>query len=404
MRIVAVDTETVDDRPWSVQYADELHTDGVFVHKDDAMGIASVRCLLSSPDVITVLHNSKFDLRILSALGIYPYRAECTMQMAYLIGEPVLSLKVLAYRISGIEMRTYADVTREATQVKARAYLERVADQEWPDPDPVMEIDRNGNPRIKFPKNIRGKVSRLLTKHTTDPSIDLYEKWYAMDKGGGRGMVEERIGILTRATLEEVPRDVAEEYAKLDAEATLAIYPYLHGRIVDLGLEDVLRRDMDVVPMIIEMEDNGVLVDPNELITLGQDLEELAEGVQNDINFIAGRYVNPRSSQQVVALLQDEGIFTEMEESTDASVLDQYREHTIVNKIQDYRAYTKLQSTYVKGLLGCIEADGRIHTHYSTTRTETGRWASSNPNLQNIPVRTELGRRIRKAFVSERST
>jgi DNA polymerase-1 len=95
-----------------------------------------------------------------------------------------------------------------------------------------------------------------------------------------------------------------------------------------------------------------------------------------------------------------------METSTDASVLDQYKEHTIVNKIQDYRAYTKLQSTYVDALIKKAQAspDGRIHTQFSTTRTETGRLASSKPNLQNIPVRTELGRRIRKAFISERST
>ncbi len=164
----------------------------------------------------------------------------------------------------------------------------------------------------------------------------------------------------------------------------------------------MLERDTDCVPMVIEMEDNGVLLDTGVLEELGADLDQLTEDTQVDINYLAGQYVNPRSSQQVCALLQDMGIYTDMETSTDASVLDQYREHVIVNKIQDYRAYTKLQSTYVEGLMKAVRADGRIHTQFSMTRTETGRLASSKPNLQNIPVRTELGRRIRQAFVSER--
>jgi len=144
------------------------------------------------------------------------------------------------------------------------------------------------------------------------------------------------------------------------------------------------------------------LLDVGVLEELKRDLDVLTEDTQADITYLAGHYVNPRSSQQVVELLQDTGIYTEMETSTDASVLDQYREHTIVNKIQDYRAYTKLQSTYVEGLMKMMGTDGKVHTQFSTTRTETGRLASSKPNLQNIPVRTELGRRIREAFISER--
>jgi len=207
---------------------------------------------------------------------------------------------------------------------------------------------------------------------------------------------------MEQAYLDEVDQQEAEEYAKLDAEATYAIYPYLHAQIEKYGLQESLERDMDCIPMIIEMEDNGVLLDVGVLKELKCDLDELTVSTQADINYLAGQYVNPRSSQQVVALLQDMGIYTEMEDSTDASVLDQYREHVIVNKIQDYRGYTKLQSTYVEGLMKVVGVDGRIHTTFSTVRTETGRLASSKPNLQNIPVRTELGRRIRKAFIAER--
>ena len=402
MRIVAVDTETVRGKPWSVQTRDDITKEPEFFPCESYHHMQIAKAMIQDPDVLTVLHNAKFDLRVLSQLNIHPAHCECTMQMAYLLGEPALSLKVLAYRIVGIEMRTYNQVTYAATQNKARAYLTNIISREWDDPEPIIRTGKDGTIKLSFPKNIKGKVKRLLAKAMDDPTIDRYSKWYAMDENGGRGQVEAVIGRMERAYLDEVDPQIAEKYAKLDAEATFAIYPYLHSQIQEYGLQGVLERDMDCIPMIIEMEDNGVLLDVAELESLKHDLDELTESTQTDINYLAGRYVNPRSSQQVVALLQDEGIYTDMETSTDASVLDQYKEHTIVNKIQDYRAYTKLQSTYVEGLMKSVGADGRVHTKFSTTRTETGRLASSKPALQNIPVRTELGRRIRKAFISER--
>jgi len=401
MGIVAVDTETVRSKPWSVQTMGDHHCAPAMWYCADEGSVLTVKSMLEMSDTLTVLHNAKFDLRINCALGIHPSHCECTMQMAYLIGEPRLSLKVLAYRIAGIDMPTYTDVTSEATQAKALEYLQMAESMTWPDPDPVLETKNDGSLRVKYPQNIGKKIKRRLKNYSVDPTIDLYDKWHTLAWEDGRGQVEMVLGKLERAGLDEVDGDKAETYAKLDAEATYAIYPYLHARIEELGLQDVLERDMSMLPMVMEMEDNGVLLDKEELESLGRDLDILTDDTQADIDFLAGHYVNPRSSQQVVALLQDEGIYTDLETSTDASVLDQYRDHTIVGKIQDYRAYTKLQSTYVRGLAKSVGEDGRIHTQYSTTRTETGRLASSKPNLQNIPVRTELGRRIRKAFVAE---
>jgi len=402
MRVVAVDTETVRDEPWSVQLANKPNPYGLMFYCAEPNDMATVKDVLELSGVRTVLHNAKFDLRVLNQCGIYPARTECTMQMAYLLGMSALSLKVLAYRTAGIEMRTFDEVTWQATQEKTERNLRVALEREWLDPDPTMRITKDGEVKFSFPKNVKGKIQRLLDKYAEDPTINLRKKWLAMDEAGGRGQVEEYYGKMERAYLDEVDPQEAEEYAKLDAEATFAIYPYLHAEIERLGLQGVLERDMDCIPMIIEMEDNGVLLDVGVLEELGDELDQLTTDTQVDINYLAGGYVNPRSSQQVCALLQDMGIYTEIETSTDASVLDQYREHTIVNKIQDYRGYTKLQSTYVAGLIKAARADGRIHTTFSSTRTETGRLASSKPNLQNIPVRTELGRRIRQAFISER--
>ncbi len=402
MRVVAVDTETVQETPWSVQLANESVKKGSMHYCDQPEEMAFVKRLLEDGDVLTVLHNAKYDLRVLNQCGVYPVHSECTMQMAYLLGLPALSLKVLAYRIAHIEMRTFDEVTEEETQARAQEFLFEALSCDWPDPEPTIRTTKDGEVKLSFPKNISGKIETLLAKSMDDPDISLYKKWRAMEITGGRGQVEAVMGKMRRAYLDEVDTQEAEEYAKLDAEATYAIYPYLHTQIQKYELQDVLERDMDIIPMVMEMEENGVLLDIGVLEVLRGDLDELTADTQVDINYLAGGYVNPRSSQQVCALLQDMGIYTDMETSTDASVLDQYREHVIVNKIQDYRAYTKLQSTYVEGLMKAVRADGKIHTQFSTTRTETGRLASSKPNLQNIPVRTELGRRIRQAFISER--
>ncbi|KKL78304.1 hypothetical protein LCGC14_2026140, partial [marine sediment metagenome] len=156
--------------------------------------------------------------------------------------------------------------------------------------------------------------------------------------------------------------------------------PYLHSQIEEYGLQGVLERDMDIIPIVMEMEEMGILLDVPVLESLQTDLNELVDGAQIDINYLAGHYVNPNSSQQVVALLQDEGIYTDLETSTDASVLDQYREHIIVNKIQDYRGYAKLKSTYVEPWLG----QERAYTHFRMDLS-TARLASFDRNLQNIP-------------------
>ncbi len=273
MRIVAVDTETVREAPWSVQLSADDYPFGEMYYCDTPSDMAAVQGSLEAHNALTVLHNAKFDLRVLAQVGVHPWRCECTMQMAYLIGEPVLSLKVLAYRIAGIEMRTFKEVTAKATRIRAERYLNTALESEWPDPDPTMNIDKDGNVKFSFPQNIHGKIKRLLAKCEKDPTIDLYTKWNDTDIDIGRGQVEAVLGKMQMAYLDEVEKGEAEEYAKLDAEATLAIYPYLHDRIQELELQAVLERDMACIPMVMAMEDNGITLDVGVLEELGVELQ-----------------------------------------------------------------------------------------------------------------------------------
>jgi len=175
-------------------------------------------------------------------------------------------------------------------------------------------------------------------------------------------------------------------------------------------LEDVYRRiEMPLAPILAKMEQAGVLVDEKVLADLSQELGRDIEGLEKEIFELAGREFNVGSPKQLGEVLYDElGLPAPPRRgktkarSTAADVLEGLAaEHPIARKILDYRELTKLKSTYIDALPNQVSPeDGRIHTTFNPTGSATGRLSSSDPNLQNIPIRTETGRRIRGAFVA----
>ena len=149
-----------------------------------------------------------------------------------------------------------------------------------------------------------------------------------------------------------------------------------------------------------------MLVDRGALIRFGEMLSQGIQGAQAAIFALAGEEFNINSTQQLGRILFDQlGLppvkKTKTGYSTNADVLEKLRgQHPIIETILEYRQLTKLKSTYVDGLSKVIGADGRIHTCFQNTVTATGRLSSAEPNLQNIPVRTELGAQLRKMFVA----
>jgi len=155
------------------------------------------------------------------------------------------------------------------------------------------------------------------------------------------------------------------------------------------------------------MEAKGVLVDRELLSGMGSEFEEELEELEEEIHGLAGEEFNVNSPQQLQEILFEKmelprGKRTKTGWSTDSEVLEGLvAEHPIARKILDYRGTSKLKSTYIDALPRLInEETGRIHTSFNQTVATTGRLSSSEPNLQNIPVRTEAGRRIRKAFIA----
>ncbi|CUI34694.1 DNA polymerase I [Cognatishimia activa] len=210
-------------------------------------------------------------------------------------------------------------------------------------------------------------------------------------------------------TFDKVPLEDAVKYAAEDADITLRLWqllkPQLHQKKVTTVYETLER---PLVPVLSEMEMHGVLVDRDALSRMSNSFAQKMAQYEAELHEIAGKSFNVQSPAQVGQILFEDlelegGKKTKTGQwSTPADVLeDLAAEHDFPRRVLDYRQLQKLKSTYTDALQDHINPDtGRVHTSYSQIGANTGRFSSNDPNLQNIPVRTEEGRRIREAFVA----
>ncbi|WP_299651352.1 DNA polymerase I [uncultured Tateyamaria sp.] len=211
-------------------------------------------------------------------------------------------------------------------------------------------------------------------------------------------------------TFDQVPLDDAVKYATEDADITLRLWqqfkPQLH-RVQVTRVYETLERPM--VHVLAGMERSGIKVDRDTLSRMSNAFAQKMAGLEDEIYELAGRKFNVGSPKQLGEILFDEMAIEGGKKgktgayATGADVLeDLATEHELPARVLDWRQLSKLKSTYTDALQDHINADtGRVHTSYSIAGASTGRLASTDPNLQNIPIRTEEGRRIREAFVSE---
>ena len=208
----------------------------------------------------------------------------------------------------------------------------------------------------------------------------------------------------------EVPLDRATEYAAEDADVTLELFHLENQDLEAHEMLDLLHEiEMPLVPVLAAMEMRGIRIDEGFFAELGEKFAGELEQVEDEIRKLAGTEVNLRSVPQMRTLLFETLELpvikkTKTGPSTDESVLSQLAEegHQVPRLILEYRELDKLDSTYVRKLPTMVNPEtGRIHTSFNQTVAATGRLSSSDPNLQNIPIRSPLGREIRKGFVPE---
>ncbi|MEO0690150.1 MAG: DNA polymerase I [Pseudomonadota bacterium] len=211
----------------------------------------------------------------------------------------------------------------------------------------------------------------------------------------------------------EVPLDRATEYAAEDADVTLRLYRMLKPRLAEEGGTRVYERvDRPLIPVVAGMEREGIKVDRAQLARLSEEFATTTAELETQIHEVAGQEFAVGSPKQLGEILFDKMGFKGGKKgksgaySTDQSVLEklaQYKDGAaIAKKVLEWRHLSKLKSTYTDALQGQINPNtGRVHTSYSLVGAQTGRLSSTDPNLQNIPIRTDIGRTIRQAFVHE---
>lgn len=292
---------------------------------------------------------------------------------------------------------------------------------------PILE-----NPKIeKFGHNVKYDAEVLLnydikvTPLVFDPMIASYllnpgSRGHGLDNQSFAEFGYQKISFNQLTTLEnkkkisitQVPLAKLGNYSCEDADFTWRLYKVLSKKLESEKLLKLFEEiEMPLVPVLIVIEHNGIKIDLNFLKVFSKKLTKQIDEVSKKIFKLAGQEFNISSPQQLKEILFDklqistQGIgHTKTGFSTAADELEKLRgRHEIIDLISEYRELTKLLSTYIDALPELVnKKTGRVHTSFNQTITATGRLSSSNPNLQNIPIKTELGREVRKAFIAEK--
>jgi DNA polymerase I len=255
-------------------------------------------------------------------------------------------------------------------------------------------------------------MSYVLDAGRASHSVDeLAEKWL-----GHRTIPFEQLAGSgkSQVTFDRVPIERAAEYAAEDADVTLRLWKALKVRMPAEQVATVYETlERPLIPVLARMERRGISIDRQVLSRLSGEFAQKQGGLEDEINKLAGAPINPGSPKQLGDILFGQmglpgGTRTKTGQwSTGARALEELAEqgHELPRKILDWRQVSKLRSTYTDTLPDYVNAETRrVHTSYALAATPTGRLSSSEPNLQNIPVRTEEGRKIRRAFVAEPGT
>jgi DNA polymerase-1 len=260
--------------------------------------------------------------------------------------------------------------------------------------------------RCAPPGDLHSKLGPFLEAWDPARTFDVSVAAYVYESNRSAYDIETLHGELTGHALPVA--DDGSDTARMAARAqgALALEPILRERLVrDAGWDCYARCELPLIPALARMEDVGLGVDREVLADLAAELATRIDTIRAEIHELAGTTFLIDSPKQLGEVLFEKlglpsGRKTKTGYSTDAQVLGTLApDYPIAAKVIEYRELTKLKSTYVDALPRLVREDGRLHTTFNQTVAATGRLSSSNPNLQNIPVRTELGKRIRAAFV-----
>lgn len=436
--MVAIDTEGWAANPWSLQFSVKAGT-GYVIRATDTEALGYFNAWLRRVEAVVVGHNLLHDYAVARALGVELGDSPVdTMIRAYNLTIEPQSLKSLAYRHCNAHQDEYSDITHDASQDRAMDYLYEVLSHEWPTVEPML-VYEGGKPRVKKPWNIDRRVSKIITDviggkvdkdgNPTDPR----KRWKEIDDFV-REPVEEVLGPMTIATLDDIDMGVAVRYAARDSDINLRIAPPLGDKIREMGLEEISQIDHAVIPMLERMQTVGMKLAGREFWDqLELKCEAQEERAKWAIYKETGWDLNPGSGDQVAALLYgptkeqliqkgvpaveivNAGLGLVPPKMTDGGKTGKVRGSTndkclenllplspVVEHVMDYRQANKVKGTYVRPLRRlALSGDGRAHPGIKPTRVSSGRLATADPNLLAIPVHWGVGTEVRGGFVAD---
>lgn len=370
-----------------------------------------------------LLHNSLHDIPILRELGIEIGDFEDTMVKAFLLQVEPQGLKPLSFRHSGMEMNDYLDVVAPYAKELYADYIFKASELDW-DADtfkmvPFKRKKKDGSIVESFQKRRVLGIGSRLGKFALDiakgKTTDIKKRWDNIDEDITDKIIE-RVGLFPEAGLEHVPDEVAIPYSARDADATFRLDPALAPKIAALDLERVCRLDHAVIPMVERMQSRGFQINRNYLKGLGTVLSLQMDDRRDKLRNLTGRSeFNPGSGDQVADYLFNTLGLPPIKMTKGGkrpAVDDKVMEELLIREVDnplvtefinlkgDYTEAEKLLGTYVDNLDKYAGADDVIHTHIRITRVVSGRFATFDPNLLAIPVKSQLGRLVRGGFVA----
>ena len=349
------------------------------ISKEDSL--KELQRLFSSPEITIIMHNGKFDLEVLATNGLNLDKTSC--KNAESCGE--LSTENSLF-LSGFETSAENSLASSSSNTSAKK-------------NTIIA------PKCKI-------FDTMVAAWLLNPSQEgkgVFSLENLGEKLLGLKGIEFNEIVPKGKTFADLELNVAYPYAAEDSDFTFQIYEILKDKIEEANLHKLFyEMEMQILPILASMEQSGIHLDKNALQIYNQELNQKIAEKEKQIYATVGHEFNIASTKQLqTVLFEERGLKTSKKTktgySTDTLVLEELAASTndiIPQLILDYRSYTKLQSTYVESLPQLADSQGLVHTSFLQTGTATGRLSSRDPNLQNIPVRDENGRRIRSAFTA----
>lgn len=412
------DTEGYPDAPWSAQIS-LAPGHGLTLRRDRpdfAVGVRALQALVDAGALVAI-HNGMWDLEVSRACGLELFDARLfdSMYAAYVMRVESQGLKPLAYRWCGMRMKSYHETVGQSAIDKQVEFLSRILEQApWPRPEPRVEYSNDGTSRLYTPQPVERRAEAILADFYADKRgksgepVDIIKRWRKVD-GDLRAAVERELGPMPRPSLADIPLPAAIAYTSRDPDATLRLCQRLMTALRAQKLDELVQAGMDVLPVFEEMQANGMPARRSKFVELSAEMWDAMCQIGQRIShrYYDGKPFNPASPDKVAALMRRRGLVGEKRShktgkvSTGKKSIEHLRyTDDAMSDVIGWREHQKIKDSFCEPAIERMgEAEfAPIRCTIKTTRVASRRISASDPNLTAIPVRHELGKRVRDCY------